>query len=38
MSSAIAQWLEPRQSNPAVVGSIPGGGGGGRTCDCYVEV
>ena len=27
MFASIAQWLEPRSSNPAVVSSSPGGGG-----------
>ena len=34
VSASIAQWLEPRSYNPAVVGSSPGG----RTCACHIEV
>ena len=35
-SASIAQWLEHRQSNPAVTGSSPGGDG--HICTCHVEV
>ena len=35
-SASIAQWLEHRQSNPAVTGSSPGGDE--HICACHVEV
>ena len=35
-SASIAQWLENRQSNPAVTGSSPGWDG--HICACHVEV
>ena len=34
--ATIAQWLEPRPSDPAVVGSSPGWGG--HICACHTEV
>ena len=36
MAPSIAQWLEPRPSDPAVVGSSPGWGR--YTCACHIEV
>ena len=35
-SASIAQWLEPRSSDPAVVGLSPGWGG--HICACHIEV
>ena len=34
--SSIAQWLEPRSSNPVIVVSSPGGGR--HICACHIEV